>query len=85
MMLLFIRAKHAWKQLKAIYRMMQILPQSVVGKKMFVYFDKTDFMIQATRQRLHKSHQIKLNLDKSQIKQICTQKFLGIHIDDKLT
>ena len=29
-------------------------PQSVVGKKMFVNFDKTDFMIQVTRQRLKK-------------------------------
>ena len=52
---------------------------------MFVNFDKTDFMIQSTRQRLNNSNQIKLNLDDSQIKQTCTQKLLGMRIDDKLT
>ena len=52
---------------------------------MFVNFDKTDFMIQSTRQRLNNSYQIILNLDDSQIKQTCTQKLFGIRIDDKLT
>ena len=53
--------------------------------KMFVHFDKTFNMLLGTRQRLNNSHQMNINIDNCQIKQIAEHKLLGIHIDDKLT
>lgn len=53
--------------------------------KMHIHYNKTTCMVLGTRQRLHDSPQLNLNIDGHDICNVSQQKLLGLVIDDKLT
>ena len=59
--------------------------QWLLSNKLTLNFDKTEYMIIGTRQRLAKvSKDINVSTDGKTLKQVYTKKTLGVVIDDKL-